>query len=71
MYLNRKGTIDDGSGPIPYIYWTPYFSGAQGFDSRKTAEAMMRELAKEGVEVTIVTEMQKGGKFNGKAGRRD
>jgi cell division protein FtsN len=52
---------------LPYTYWTPYFSGAQGFDSRKAAEAMRNKLAKEGIEVAIVTEMQKGGRHNGKA----
>ena len=54
-YLHSKGIRDDGAGPEPYTHWTPYFAGAQGFDSKKAAEAMRRKLAEEGDEVSIVT----------------
>ena len=59
MYLHRKGTLDDGSGPQAYIYWSPYFASAQGFDGRKAAESMCRKLKAEGHIVEIVTEAQK------------
>ena len=53
-YFHGRGEFDDGNGPQPYTYWTPYFFGAMGFPSLKVARAMRAKLVKPGVHLVIV-----------------
>lgn len=54
LFLHAMGTYDDGNGPEEYTHWTPYFLGAQGFNSLKAAKAMQQKLLEQRDRVIIV-----------------
>ena len=54
-YFHAMGIADDGRGPVSYVHWTPYASGAMAFDTIKHARAMRNRLDEEGFEVSVIT----------------
>lgn len=59
QFFGRRGVFDEGEGPVEYMDWTPYPSGAMGFDSIKSARAMQRKLGADGIRVAIVDRNRK------------
>lgn len=54
QYFHAMGVEDSGDGPEAYLHWSPYFAGAMGFDTIKTARSMQHKLAKKGAYVLIL-----------------
>lgn len=59
LYFQQTGTADRGDGPVAYMDWTPYFRGAKGWPTLKSARAMARRLAEIGTRVVIVDRKRK------------
>lgn len=64
QYLKRTGVFDDGSGPMKYTRWTPYYAAAQRFVSAKAAEAVRYKLEAYGDTVYVMTGVPKWGNKN-------
>ena len=55
QYFHARGVSDDGSGPVAYTHWTPYFAGAMGFGTVKAARAMQNTLMNQREKCVIIT----------------
>lgn len=62
MYLYEVGTANVGTpDEQSYLNWTRYANEAQGFETAKTARAMVERLSLYGYDGAVMVCMRKGG----------